>query len=42
MHVTGDSRKEINKTLKKVYETLDIRDEDGNNMVLEEFSFPED
>ena len=39
MHVTGDSREDVNRTLKKIYETLNIRDEDGNDMVLEEFHF---
>lgn len=37
MHVIGESKEEINKTLKVIYETLDIRDEDGNDMVLEKF-----
>lgn len=39
MHVTGESRQAINETLKKIYETLDIRDEYGNDMVLEEYRF---
>jgi len=39
MHITGSSKEEINRTLKAVYDTLNIRDEDGNDMVLEEYSF---
>ncbi len=40
MHVTGESRKAINKTLKQIYDTLNIRDENGDDMVLEKYSFP--
>ncbi len=39
MHVTGDSKAEVNNTLKKIYETLNILDEQGNDMILEEFKF---
>jgi biotin carboxylase len=39
MHVTGESKEAINSTFKRIYDTLDIRDENGNDMVLEEFSF---
>lgn len=39
MHVTGKTRKEINETLERIYNTLDIRDENGNDMILERFSF---
>lgn len=38
MHVTGESKEAINRTLKQVYDTLDIRDENGNDMILEKFS----
>lgn len=41
MHVTGKSKEKINETLRSVYDTLDIRDENGNDMVLEEFHFDE-
>lgn len=39
MHVTGENKEKINQTLKSVYNTLSIRDEYGNDMILEEFSF---
>lgn len=39
MHVIGESREEINQTLEKIYNTLNIRDEQGNDMVLERFAF---
>lgn len=42
MHVTGTSKTDINATLKKVYDTLDIKDENGNDMILERFSFNEE
>jgi len=39
MHVIGDSRAAVNGTLAQIYRTIDIRDEKGNDMVLEEFRF---
>ena len=39
MHVTGKNKDEINRTLKQIYDTLNIRDENGNDMILERFSF---
>lgn len=42
MHVTGENREQINRTLKSVYDTLCILDENGNDMVLERFSYPKD
>ena len=39
MHVIGDSREAVNKTLDAIYQTLDIRDTYGNDMILERFKF---
>ena len=39
MHVIGNSRAEVNKTLENIYKTINIRDENGNNMILEKFKF---
>ena len=39
MHVTGESREAVDGTLERIYDTLDIRDEDGNDMILEKFRF---
>ena len=41
MHVTGESKDAINKTLERIYDTLDIRDENMDDMILEEFKFKE-
>lgn len=37
MHVVGENKGKVNKTLTSVYETLRILDEDGNDMILERF-----
>ena len=39
MHVIGKDEDEIDRSLEKIYRTLNIRDENGNDMILEEFSF---
>ena len=40
MHVTGESRAQINETLGRIYGTLNIRDENGNDMILEAYQLP--
>ncbi len=37
MHLIGDDREHLAKTINKVYETLNILDENGEDMILERF-----
>ena len=39
MHLIGDNKKLVNRTLTAVYQVLDIRDTNGQDMILEKFKF---
>ena len=39
IHVIGDDRARVNESLDGIYRALDIRDENGNDMILERFRF---
>ena len=41
MHIMGNDSDDINNTLKDIYDNLDIRDENGNDMLLERFVYTE-